>query len=120
MKNISELPTLELPFELLVHEHATRYQQWIISAILPYLGKRILELGAGIGNMSRWMAEQADRLILTEGSTELLTLLSERMKKNFPESSNLSMQLLDIGQEDLSAFKNENLDTIISFNVLEH
>lgn len=123
MKNVvtnteSPLPG-HLPFELIALEKAVRYQQWIIETIRPYLGQRILELGAGIGNMSRWFSF-ADRLILTEYDPTLLALLQSRAQSWFPASLSLSTCELDLSQKTAWPFENEQLDTIVSFNVLEH
>lgn len=112
------LPT-HLPFELVALEKAVRYQQWIIETIQPYVGKRILELGAGIGNMSRWF-KTAEHLVLTETDPELLQCLEARANKWFPNSSSVSVRPLDIAKETLHLFADDNIDTIVSFNVLEH
>ena len=115
------LPPLpdDLPFELVALEKAVRYQQWIINTIQPYLGKRILELGAGIGNMSRWFTS-ADRLILTEMDSELLKLLESRIQTWSIESHKMIVKPLDLEKQTLDIFSSENIDTIVSFNVLEH
>ena len=84
---INELPLPDnLPFELAVLEKAMRYQEWIITAIKPYLGNRILELGAGIGNMSRWFS-LAERIVLTESDARLLFFLQSRIANWFSEDS---------------------------------
>ncbi|EKD73828.1 MAG: Nodulation protein S [uncultured bacterium] len=115
---VSSFPK-ELPFELLALEKAVRYQQWIAETIQPYLGKRILELGAGIGNMSRWFTH-VERLILTEMDPHLLELLRLRIKAWPVNSARISVASLDLETQTLDLFAHENIDTIISFNVLEH
>jgi SAM-dependent methyltransferase len=111
--------TGHLPFELIALTKAVRYQQWIIKAIQPYLGNSILELGAGIGNMSRWFT-QAERLILTEYDIDLLTILKERAATWPSHASDVSILPLNLANESLAAFQPDAVDTIVSFNVLEH
>jgi len=108
-----------LPFELAALEKAVRYQQWIIATIQPYLGKRILELGAGIGNMSRWFTS-ADRLILTETDVDLLQLLKSRIHTWPAHSAEITVESLNLATQNFNLFAAENIDTIVSFNVLEH
>lgn len=110
-------PTLapELPFELYALENAVRYQQWIISTIEPYLGERILEIGAGIGNMSRWLTK-AKQLILTESDPQLMTLLKDRIQA----SPHIYIEQLRAEQLTTNRLPSQSIDTIVSFNVLEH
>ncbi len=48
-------PTIEMPFELESLAKAVNYQRWVSDAIQPYMGRRILEVGAGVGTMSQWL-----------------------------------------------------------------
>lgn len=104
----------DLPYELRALEAAVRYQQWIIATIKPFLGKRILEIGAGNGNMSRWL-KAADHLVVTESSQSLLHLLEKNMR-----ADNVYVRQFNAEQDHFDAFTHDNFDTIISFNVLEH
>lgn len=118
--HLSQIPSnLSLPFELIALQNATHYQQWMIQSIKPYLGKRILELGAGIGNMSRWLAS-ADYLLLTESDPQLLELLKTRLDLLFPNQSHIQVKTLDIAGQSFTEFARDDFDTIVSFNVLEH
>jgi len=118
--HLSQIPSnLSLPFELIALQNATHYQQWMIQSIKPYLGRRILELGAGIGNMSRWLAA-ADYLLLTEHDPQLLELLQARLGLLFPNQANIQVKTLDIAGQSFAEFAKDDFDTIVSFNVLEH
>lgn len=108
-----------LPFELSSLAQAVRYQEWMYRTIEPYLGSRILELGAGIGNMSRWLPLR-EQLILTETSTDLLELLKQSFQSISETDSRLVVKSFDVVQDELDPLLIEKLDTIISFNVLEH
>lgn len=102
-------------YELFSLQKAVHYQKWIIDKIRPYLGKRILELGAGIGNMSRWLVS-AERLILTEYDADLIKILNSLQSSR----QNVLVQQFDLSTQSLNHFQKENIDTIVSFNVLEH
>lgn len=71
---------LSLPFELEALSRAKRYQQWVADAVQPLMGKRILELGSGLGNMSQWLPVR-ERLVLTETDHRFIQALE---KKSLP------------------------------------
>jgi SAM-dependent methyltransferase len=113
---------MALPFELDMLAEARNYQKWMFDAIQPYLGRRILEVGSGIGNMSRWLPAD-ELLVLTEMEPELLDLLRRRAPDYFGANvGNVHIDALDLSPNAPAAtpIYQYQLDTIISFNVLEH
>ena len=113
----------ELPFELESLSRAYRYQRWVADAVSPYWGRRILELGAGVGNLSQHLPVR-DRLILTEMEPALYARLSQRATEIATEARAaagvVSVQPFDLANDSIDPLVAEGLDTIISFNVLEH
>ncbi len=105
----------DVPFELEILVNANRYQKWLVDTVRPYLGKRVLELGSGIGNMSRHLPVQ-ERLVLSEISPPLIRILESRI----PERSGQSVVLVDPLKPLSRTFEHENFDTVLSFNVFEH
>jgi SAM-dependent methyltransferase len=108
----------DLPFELRSLTGAKNYQGWVFDTIQPYLGKRILELGAGIGNMSQWLPV-AERLILTEVEPKLLKILEAQTLRTRPDPR-VTVRSFSTETDALEPLIAENLDTVVSFNVLEH
>lgn len=94
---------------------ATNYQKWVYETVLPYLGDSILEIGAGVGNMSQWLP-QRKKLYVTEAVTEFIPIL----KSKLPESPQLEVHNINVDQSWHHEFFNKDIDTIVSFNVLEH
>jgi SAM-dependent methyltransferase len=115
----------ELPFELDSLSKAVNYQRWVSDAVQPFMGRRILEFGAGIGNMSRWLPVR-ERLVLTETEPLLLDVLRDRAPEYFGDAaSKVEIAPLDLAKdvrnpEVAAALGRHALDTIVSFNVLEH
>ncbi len=108
----------ELPFELRSLAGAKNYQKWVFEMVAPFLGNRILELGAGIGNMSQWLPVR-DLLVLTEYDQSLLALIQEQSISASDDPRVVTKQL-DLMSDDLTWYHEQNLDTVVSFNVLEH
>jgi len=96
--------------------HARRFNRWMVKTIEPYLGYRILEVGAGIGNISRQLP-QREKLIVTDVDATYLEILQQAYSGN----DLVDVTPLDISQEDDFAGLGEALcDTIVCLNVLEH
>jgi hypothetical protein len=108
-----------LPFELAALQLAVNYQRWIADRVEPYLGARILEVGAGIGSMSRWLPLR-ERLILSERDPELVRLLEAEVHSRFGADSRVSVVRADLAGELPDAIVAAEPDTVVSFNVLEH
>jgi SAM-dependent methyltransferase len=113
---------VQLPFELDSLAEARNYQRWVSGAVRPYLGTRILEIGSGIGNMSQWLPAR-ELLVLTETDASLVELLRERVPRYFGgDAANVKIHQLELGAGGAGerAIDGYGLDTIVSFNVLEH
>ncbi len=96
--------------------HARRFNRWMVKRIEPYLGLRILEIGAGIGNISRQLP-QREKLIVTDMDNTYLEILQQAYGSN----DIVDVARLDLTQDkDLDAIGSEVCDTIVCLNVLEH
>jgi len=113
---------MALPFDLDFLAGARNYQQWVFESVRPFLGRRILEVWAGIGNMSQWLPAD-ELLLLTETDPQLIELLRQRVPSYFgPCVGNVQIHQLELGTGDPqeSTIDQYAIDTIVSFNVLEH
>jgi SAM-dependent methyltransferase len=108
----------DLPFELESMASAVRYQEWVFETIRPSLGASILEVGAGIGTMTRWLANYAPTAAIDIDS-QLLALL--RQRSGMWQTAPIEVATLDISQppQPLPDWMH-SIDTVVSFNVLEH
>lgn len=94
------------------------YYNWILKEFEPFLGRRILEIGAGIGTFSNILLrlEKVEKLFLLEPSQELMEALKKTFSDN-PKVVLISSQAEEITPEYISGM---GIDTIIFVNVLEH
>jgi glycosyltransferase involved in cell wall biosynthesis/ubiquinone/menaquinone biosynthesis C-methylase UbiE len=93
----------------------TRYQDWIWQAIAPHVGNRVLEVGAGIGNMTRVLYGR-DLIVATDVELPYLHILRNRFARN----PTIRVEKLDLNGDDYLALKQYEFDTVVCLNVLEH
>jgi SAM-dependent methyltransferase len=92
------------------------YNKALADLVKPYLGKRILELGVGIGNIAEFTIVGAEIYYGVDADKEHVQHAIWRMHA-FPFQG-LVMDLCELDSlEDLSAL---DFDTIVSVNVVEH
>ncbi|HEY7337124.1 MAG TPA: glycosyltransferase [Bryobacteraceae bacterium] len=95
---------------------APRFNRWMADTIRPYVGQRVLEIGSGIGNLSRALLPGRKRYLATDLNPEYLSRLSSR----FTHRLNLEAHRCDLtDRADFAPFAN-SMDTVICLNVLEH
>jgi SAM-dependent methyltransferase len=93
---------------------ATNYNRWLFRNISPYIGKSVLEIGGGVGSMTRFFIDH--KLVV---STDVTDYNIRKLKDRFKGKRNFSVIKTDISRttKDLENFK---FDTVICINVLEH
>ena len=99
---------------------AQRYNTWLFSLAAPYLGERVFEIGAGIGNFSQQLmsdprVKHLTTIELDQTCYDGFTAEDSRMMSIF--RSDLQAIHGDFVQSELPT---EPYDTVVCFNVLEH
>ncbi|MEZ5333075.1 MAG: glycosyltransferase [Thermoanaerobaculia bacterium] len=92
---------------------ARRYNRWMADAIRPRVGERVLEVGAGIGNVTVWLLPR-ERYVATDTNPHYLTYL-----RNFATGKPyLEIRAADLSRAaDFSAWQG-SFDTVVCLNVL--
>jgi SAM-dependent methyltransferase len=101
--------------DLEIMAQANNYQNWMFRKIAPYVGQRILEVGAGIGNFTRLLL---DRELVVP--TDLSPLCVNRLQQRLSDGLHVQPKLLDLGNPGDDNWSTFHFDTIICLNVLEH
>jgi SAM-dependent methyltransferase len=93
---------------------ATNYYKWIIERFAPFLGRRVVEVGAGIGTFAQFIAatQGVESLLCVEPAQNVFPVLAER----FRENSRIETVHADIDQVQLV----DAADSLVAVNVLEH
>ncbi len=97
-------------------EQAPRFNQWMYQSIRPYLGDRVVELGAGKGNLSKLLKQHAAFLMTDYRSDYLEELLSRWEHLDHVQVAQLDLR----ASADYDALRRFNPDTVVCLNVLEH
>jgi 2-polyprenyl-3-methyl-5-hydroxy-6-metoxy-1,4-benzoquinol methylase len=97
--------------------HLGSYHRWILRNFGDAVrGRRIWDAGAGIGIVAASLAESADFVLATEYSPLNLSALQER----FGASPRVRVEPCDLSGDAALAFREFDLDTVISLDVIEH
>jgi len=94
-------------------EMVTKFTDWVMIRVRPYLSGTVMEVGAGIGNNVRAMLDQ-ERVIATESDTEYVALLQNA----FRGRRRVEVVHWDITTKPPSSI--QVVDTVLCSNVLEH
>jgi glycosyltransferase involved in cell wall biosynthesis len=92
-----------------------RYNQWIFLKFRPFLGRRVLEVGSGIGNVTKFLLDR-ELIIATDVEPKYLALL----KNTFGKYKKFMIEPLDISGTEMEHYRSYHIDSVICFNVLEH
>jgi glycosyltransferase involved in cell wall biosynthesis len=101
---------------ILVDVMAVRqFSRWLCDEIRPFVGARVLELGAGIGNLSTHLLPR-DRYTVSDLNPHYLRYL-----RNFAEGKPyMDVCRVDLSRADDFAPLQHQYDTVIAINLLEH
>jgi SAM-dependent methyltransferase len=97
---------------------APRYNRWQHSRVAPFLGRRICEVGSGIGNMSTLILDGAPELLVL---TDTDPSYSEALRHQFGGHQDVVVEELTLPDKSAAnRFQRYALDTIVALNVIEH
>jgi SAM-dependent methyltransferase len=96
--------------------YAPRFNKWMAETILPYIGESVLEIGAGIGNLTRLLIKRRKRYIAIAIDQYHLARLSAR----FVHRPNFEARYGDLTETEHFTDLAEQVDSIVCLNVLEH
>jgi glycosyltransferase involved in cell wall biosynthesis len=95
---------------------AQRFNRWMADTIRPYIGKRVLETGAGIGNLTRVLCPRRERYIAGDIDAEYLA----RLRARFQHRPHMEVRHCDLANPaDFEPLAGA-VDSVVCLNVLEH
>ena len=98
--------------DLEIIEEAHRYGEHVFELFRPFVGRRVLEVGAGIGTMSKKLLRSSDLVIGIEPNANCVARLRTAMSGG-PKFTMLSCHLEECDLRDL---QQQRLDTVYCVN----
>ena len=99
---------------------APSFNKWMYSTISPYTKGKILEIGSGLGNISKYFLQNGSSITLSDIDAFYIQYLKTEFQQLQYGKNLLS---IDLQKKDFNNNYNhlaENFDTVILLNVLEH
>jgi SAM-dependent methyltransferase len=94
---------------------ARNYFDWQRRIALPHLGRRVLEIGCGMGNFTRHLVDR-ERVI----GIDIVPECVEGHRQSLGAFPHIHAQVLDILDPEFLKLKTFQPDSIVCLNVLEH
>jgi glycosyltransferase involved in cell wall biosynthesis len=92
-----------------------RYNRWVWDRIAPYVGQRVLEVGAGSGAMTRFLYGR-ELIVASDKETPYV----DRLRNAFRRRPGITIERVDLESEESLALAHHRFDTVTAINVLEH
>ena len=97
-------------------QEARRYSAHLFNLFRSHVGKRVLEVGSGIGTMSRPLADAADLVVGLEPNVNCADRAQEAMR----DHPRFSLRVCHLEECDRAELAGHRFDTVMCVNVLEH
>lgn len=95
---------------------ADRFNKWMYDQMKPYIGGKILEIGSGIGNISKFIVNQRGDIVLSDIRKNYV----DKLKSKFENAEVIQLNLVDPDFENKYKNSLETFDFIFALNVIEH
>jgi SAM-dependent methyltransferase len=91
------------------------YNLWVYSLLRPHIGANVLEIGAGVGNVTQFLLPHP-RVVCLEPEPRY----NHALQKLAAVHRNIEVVHADIQGSGAEPFRNGTFDTVLCINVLEH
>lgn len=93
------------------------FNRWMASVVSPFLGRRVLELGSGIGNLAMHLSRRRTAYFASDIDEEHMA----RLRTRFRERPNFSIQVCNLEEpKHFDPLRDKDIDSVVCLNVLEH
>ena len=99
-----------------IERGAPNYNAWLGKRLRAHLGKRVLEVGAGIGTITREILPERELVIALEAEE----LYARRLDETFRGDCRVRTLHSSVEETDWGQLAAERLDSVLLSNVLEH
>ena len=92
-----------------------RFNRWMADAIRPWVGDRVLEIGAGMGNLTDELLPRTAYTV-----TDIDALHLHALRNRYAANPAMSVQHLDVADAAHFQGLEKRFDSVVCLNVLEH
>lgn len=96
-------------------ERAARFNDWMADTIRPYVGTRVLEIGAGTGNLTAKLCQRDSYT-----ASDVDDFYCQHLSRRFSNRPGVSISKIDLARREDFAPLRAAVDTVVCLNVLEH
>jgi SAM-dependent methyltransferase len=96
--------------------HTPRLNAWLYAKLAPGVSGEVLEVGSGIGNLSRFIVRDAERAVLTDVEPRYL----ETLRAAHGADPRVTVAAYDLGAPPPPEIAARRFDSIVAVNVIEH
>ena len=104
---------------LSVLANANKLNSWFYETIAPFCSGKILEIGSGIGNISKFFIQNKKNITLSDLRSNYLEILTKRFP-GFDQNNFYLLDLVDPDFDEKHKDKFNSYDAIFAMNVVEH
>jgi 2-polyprenyl-3-methyl-5-hydroxy-6-metoxy-1,4-benzoquinol methylase len=97
-------------------QEAKRYSAHLFGLLRPHVGSRVLEVGCGIGTMSRQLADVAEVVVGIEPNLNC----ASRVRQEMQGIPRFTLRVCHLEECDAAELASQRFDTVVCVNVLEH
>jgi len=94
---------------------AHRFNGWMADAIRPWIGQDVLEIGAGLGNLSMKLLPRQSYTV-----SDVDPLYLQYLRNFFGNKPKVHVAEIDVEKDEHFAPLRERFDTVLCLNVIEH
>jgi len=93
-----------------------RYNHWIYEHISHALGRRVLEVGSGTGNITQFLCAEGREVM----ATDVVPSYCNELKRLFGANPNVRIGKFDLTADAPADFVADPFDSVVCLNVIEH
>ena len=97
-------------------QEARRYAEHVFGPLRPFIGRRVLEVGSGIGTMTSRLVDVADVVLGIEPNPNCISRIQETMHRH----PRFTLRTCHLEECDSNELASQRFDSVICVNVLEH
>lgn len=99
-------------------KEADAFNRWMFEQIAPFMESPMLEIGSGIGNISKCCLNEGHSLVMTDIRTEYIDFLKENLSEH--QQNILQLDLVDENFDEKHKSQFGKFKTVFALNVVEH